>query len=175
MEEIIGLINGKLSFIIPKSFIYASNYTFIRLFLKDNITEIVDCQKVWKDVKLEQIIVSFTKNVYFDFYETSFLENQAIKKVGKIQKHTFEKYGFFLNNISNRELEIANKLTKNNLFLNDIATNSRGGIFQKYLTNDGDFEVLGGAEIQRYGIVGIKGKVKDVDNTDDIIIDPEEK
>ncbi len=152
--------NGTLGFIIPKSFSYASNYKNIRTFLRSNVTQIVDCQKVWKEVKLEQVIVLFTKNKLSDFYNTSILENQEVKKVGKIKKNTFEKYGFFLNNVNNKELEISNKLTKDNLFLNDISTNSRGGIFQKHLTNDGDFEVLGGAEIQRYGIVGIKGKVK---------------
>ncbi len=152
--------NGILSFIIPKSFSYASNYKNIRTYLKSNVTEIVDCQKVWNEVKLEQVIVSFTKAKLYDFYNTSILENQEVRKVGKIEKYTFEKYGFFLNNVNNNELEIANRLTKNNLFLNDISRNSRGGIFQKHLTDDGDFKVLGGAEIQRHGIVGIKGKVK---------------
>ncbi|RLA08908.1 MAG: restriction endonuclease subunit M [Gammaproteobacteria bacterium] len=156
------LLNNKgiQGFIIPKSFIFSSNYKSIREFLKDNIFEIVDCKKVWKEVKLEQVIISYRKNKKTEFYYTSVLELEEVKKVGKITKNTFETYGFFLNNVNNEELNIANKLTKNNLFLDDISINSRGGIFQKHIKNEGDFEVLGGAEIQRYEIVGIKGKIK---------------
>ena len=151
---------GILGFIIPKSFSFSSNYKGIREFLKDNIIEIVDCQKVWKDVKLEQVIISFRKNKKLDFYYTSILKNESIIKIGKIEKKLFEKYGFFLNNINKEELKVANKILENSLMLNDISKNIRGGNFQKYLEKEGDFNVLGGAEIQRYKIVGIKGKVK---------------
>ena len=48
--------NGYNGFIVPKPFLYASNWIKIREKLLDNIQQIVDCSKVWKEVKLEQII-----------------------------------------------------------------------------------------------------------------------
>ena len=65
---------GYLSFIIPKSFSYASNYKAIREYLYDDIFEVVDCKKVWKEVKLEQVIFSVNKNIITTDYETKILK-----------------------------------------------------------------------------------------------------
>ena len=151
---------GLMSFIIPKSFSYASNYQPIREYLRDGLKEVVDCKKVWEEVKLEQVIVNFRKNTVTDFYSSAVLDNQIIKQVGTIKKYTFEKYGFFLNNISNTELEIANKLTQSDFYLNDISNNTRGGMLQKFVADHGDLDVIGGAEIQRSGVIGTKGKIE---------------
>ena len=175
---------GLLGFIIPKSFSYASNYKSIREFLLNDITQIVDCKKVWKEVKLEQVIVHFAKNSTIqdfsivklrgnpkvdcvpksisdngkDNYKSGILRNQQIIIIGEINKNTFLKFGLYLNGISDTELKIANKLVQCKNYLNDIAKNSRGSILQKHITQDkSDHKVLGGAEIQRNGIVGIKG------------------
>jgi hypothetical protein len=56
-------------------------------------------------------------------------------------------------------LNIALKIKKSNFHIKDIAKNSRGGIFQNKISETGNIEVLGGAEIQRNGIIGIKGKI----------------
>ncbi|AFM05922.1 type I restriction-modification system methyltransferase subunit [Bernardetia litoralis DSM 6794] len=148
-----------LSFIIPKSFSFSSNYKYIRKFLIEDIFEIVDCKRVWTEVKLEQVIVSFLKNNNSKSYSSLVREDKSILEVGTIQKTDVELFDFYLNGISNEELQIGKKLLETEQFLNDIATNNRGGIFQKLITDKGNTEVLGGAEIQRYGIVGIKGKV----------------
>ena len=59
------------------------------------------------------------------------------------------------------------KVKKSNFYIKDIAQNSRGGIFQNKLSEFGNINVLGGAEIQRHGIIGIKGKVNLVDIEND--------
>ena len=152
---------GMLGFIIPKSFSYASNYKAIREFVFDDITQIIDCKKVWKEVKLEQVILHFIKNNQLESYKSGILEDEQIKIIGEIDKNTFHEFGFFLNGISGQELKIAKKMILCQKVLNDIAVNSRGGIFQKFITKDqSDFKVLGGAEIQRYGIVGLKGYIR---------------
>ena len=151
--------NGILGFIIPKSFTFSSNYSSIREYILNDITEIIDCKKVWKEVLLEQIIFFFTKNTKVDKYKTGKLQKQEIFIVGEISKSTFFDFEFFLNDVSNVELNIAHKIRKSNFYLKDIAKNSRGGIFQNKISAVGNVDVLGGAEIQRNGIIGIKGKV----------------
>jgi hypothetical protein len=79
--------------------------------------------------------------------------------LSNIKKENYNKFGFLLNDITQNELEIGLKINNLNFFIKDIANNSRGGIFQKFLSDTGNCEVLGGAEIQRNGIIGIKGKV----------------
>lgn len=59
--------NGIFGFIIPKAFTFSSNYEAIREYLLDNIYEIIDCKKVWKEVLLEQIILFFKKQTKTDF------------------------------------------------------------------------------------------------------------
>ena len=151
--------SGQFGFIIPKSFSFASNYAAIRTFIKEDIREIIDCKKVWREVKLEQIIFFFQKNKTHTRYLNKKLENEKYIDVGLIDKKHCDNFGFYLNDISNEELLIALKMRKSNLFIKDIATNARGGMFQKQLSEKGNMEVLGGAEIQRHGIVGVKGKI----------------
>jgi len=151
--------NGLFGFIIPKAFTFASNYEKIRDFLISDITEIIDCKKVWKEVLLEQIMLFYQKNINSNFYNNGKLQEQTVVILSDIQKENYKKFGFLLNDITQTELEIGLKINNLNFFIKDIATNSRGGIFQKFLCYTGDCEVIGGAEIQRNGIIGIKGKV----------------
>jgi type I restriction-modification system DNA methylase subunit len=148
---------GMLGFIIPKSFSYSSNYGPIREFLLEDITEIVDCKKVWSDVKLEQVIVNFKKHDPTKEYLSGIREGQDILPVGLINKETFHMFGFLLNGISDKEKKIGLKIKEGRLTLNDIATNQRGGTYQKLIQEQGDLPVLAGANVQRHGVIGVKG------------------
>lgn len=150
---------GALSFIIPKSFSYASNYKAIRKFILQDIEEIVDCGKVWNEVKLEQIIFSLRKEQPIKEYKSSLLVDKTIVNIGLIDKESFKKYGLYLNGISNSEKAIGDKIWASKFRLKDIAGNSRGGTFQKHISDVGELVSLGGAEIQRHGIVAEKGKI----------------
>lgn len=150
---------GEFGFIIPKSFIYSSNYKPIQEYLLSDITEIVDCKKVWKEVKLEQIMLFFKKESKSFQYDSFKLLGQTIEYIGKIDKENFKIFGFYLNDISIEELNTAKKIRSSNIFIGNIANNSRGGIFQNKLVDNGDVKVIGGAEIQREGIIGIKGRI----------------
>ena len=151
--------NGSFGYIIPKSFSFASNYQTIREFILDDINKIIDCKKVWKEVKLEQIMFFFSKRVNSRNYVSGILKDNHILELGIIEKETFNEFGFYLNGISEQELKIAKNINKSKFFIKDIATNSRGGLFQKHISNNGDTKVLGGAEIQREGIKGVKGYI----------------
>lgn len=151
--------NGQFGFIIPKSFSFSSNYDSIRAYILNDINEIIDCKKVWKEVLLEQIIFFFQKGKKTENFKSGILKGQQIYELGQISKNTFDEFGFYLNGISEKELKIALKVNSSRKYIKDIANNSRGGIFQNKVSTKGDIKVLGGAEIQREGIVGIKGYV----------------
>jgi type I restriction-modification system DNA methylase subunit len=151
--------NGQFGFIIPKSFSFSSNYESIRNYILNDINEIIDCKKVWKEVLLEQIIFFFQKGKKTENFKSGILQGQQIKNLGQISKNTFKEFGFYLNGISEAELKIGQKVNSTNKYIKDIANNSRGGIFQNKINEEGDISVLGGAEIQREGIIGIKGLI----------------
>jgi predicted RNA methylase len=141
-------ING---FIIPKPFVYSSTWKEIRQKLLLGLIEIVDCGKVWKEVKLEQVIYFYHKNKSNKIYRSCVRDNQEIKCVGEINKETFEEFGFLLNGISDRELKLGRKIKSGGISLNKFVINQRGAIYQKEVTDKkSDFKVLGGAQIGRY-------------------------
>ena len=150
---------GKYSYIIPKSYTFASNYEKIRNFTFNNLTDIVDCGKVWQDVKLEVCIFIIDKNLISTQYNCHKLINFTISKQSIINKNITQKFGFILNSLTEKEILIGLKILENFQTLNDISVNHRGAIIQKLICENGDGLVIGGANIQRYFIKGIKGKI----------------
>ncbi len=150
---------GSLGFIIPKAFCFASNYEKVRDLVWDNVSVIVDCGKVWNEVKLEQIIFIAEKDAVHADYASGVAENEEIKTIGEIDKIIAKEFGFFLNGVSNEEIAIARKIREKSAMLNSIATNQRGAMLQKEIGDTGDLEVLGGAQIGREGIRTAKGRI----------------
>lgn len=144
-------VNG---FIIPKSFIYASNWESSRELIINDLQELVDCGKVWKEVKLEQVIIMFCNNSEINNYKASERNENNIITVGKIDKKTFREFGFYLNAVSNEELNIAYKMRKSEIYLNDFIINRRGGGYQKLsadeIPKNKYYKVIGGKNISRY-------------------------
>lgn len=144
-------VNG---FIIPKSFIYASNWESSRELIINDLQELVDCGKVWKEVKLEQVIIMFCNNSEINNYKASERNENNIITVGKIDKKTFREFGFYLNAVSNEELNIAYKMRKSGIYLNDLIINRRGGGYQKLsldeIPKNKYYKVIGGKNISRY-------------------------
>lgn len=147
--------NCRGGYIIPKSFIYASNWESSRDLMIDDLFELVDCGKVWKEVKLEQVITLFEKGLKNDSYITSIREDKEIKRIGNINKNTYKEFGFYLNAVSNDELNIAYKMNVSKKYINDYCINRRGVGYQKYCVEDVNpkeeyYFVLGGKNISRY-------------------------
>ncbi|MBD3359235.1 MAG: N-6 DNA methylase [Candidatus Buchananbacteria bacterium] len=165
--------NSRFSFIVPKAFSFASNYKKIRNFVWDNIIQIIDCRKVWKEVKLEQLVFVIDKNKKSTKYLSANFKNRQLNILGEINKKDAKEFGFFLNSVTPEEVEIAKNIKDNSIMLNDIAINRRGAILQKHVTDKGDLKVLGGAQIQKFGVSGIKGQIdKNKINSDQAYIKP---
>ncbi|NLK63414.1 MAG: hypothetical protein GX287_08205 [Fusobacteria bacterium] len=151
---------GVKSYIIPKSFTFASNYSNCRDYLKNNIKLIVDCGKAFENVKLETVIVLSLKGSILNNYSSitydteKFFKNEII-----IKKEVSSKFGFYLNNVKEEEINIAIKILNSSVYLKDIATNTRGETLQKYISNTGKYKIIGGKEIDRYKIRGVKGYI----------------
>jgi hypothetical protein len=151
--------NGILSFIIPKPFSFSSSYTQIRELLWNELSILVDCGKVWSNVKLEQNIFVSNKNILSKKYDSLILKKQNFIKIATIDKDIAKDYGFFLSSVSNREINLGLKIKRDKWNLLDISKANWGDTFFKNVSNSGDTKVLAGANIQRYRLDGIKGKV----------------
>ena len=141
---------GDQSFIIPKSYSYASNYARIRQETLHELQSLADCGKVWQDVKLEVCIFHLVKNQSTLAYRSLKRFDKVMAQLGEINKNLCMEFDFFLNGLTVAEIDLGQKIKHAGISLNELATNHRGGMFQKYVGHQGDLEVIGGAELARY-------------------------
>lgn len=162
IEKGIRLLNshGNLSYIVPKAFTFASNYTEIRDFVFKGLNILVDCGKVFDKVKLEACVFHYQKGSNFKDYRSFRFYEDDLEYISKISKTLCIKFGFFLNGIIEKELNIGILMSDTKIFLKDIASNTRGEMLQSFISETGELSVIGGKEIDRYGIRKIKGKIK---------------
>lgn len=143
-------------FIAPKSFLYASNWRTARGRLLDGLEILADCGKVWGEVLLEQIIYLHRKGAKTPTYRNLTREDLRFELVGRIDKGECRQFGFFVNGLDDSELQIAHQMIEAGDFLENHITNTRGAGLQRHLVKLG-LAVLGGANVQRYYLRGIKG------------------
>lgn len=154
-----GGFNG---YIVPKSFTYASNWIKTRNELLNDISTIVDCSKVWREVKLEMTIYISQKNKKTIYFISCIRDAQNIKEIGRIKKSLCKDFNFIINGVSDKEINIAIKLFNSPKRLNDFLNNKRGGMFQRHLSSTGGLNVIAGKQVQRYFIAkGIVNKVNE--------------
>ncbi|MFN5955115.1 MAG: Eco57I restriction-modification methylase domain-containing protein [Dolichospermum sp.] len=153
--------HGYQSYIIPKSYTFASNYEKIRQFTVNNLISLVDCGKVWPDVKLEVCIFILTKISETPTYSSHKVTaaNCEVIFQGYLDKDLVKRFNFLPHGLSIEEINIGLKLLATCQTLNDISINQRGAMIQNLISDEGDRDVIGGAEVQKYGIEGIKGKI----------------
>jgi|GEM_PF-1411420 len=143
---------GILSYIIPKAFTYASNYSAIRELFRDELSLIADCHKPWQEVKLEACIAQIEKNRELPCYDSLTVSGHCFVKLTEAPKTLVDDFGFILNGITETEIQLAEKIRSGKLFFGDICTNKRGVGIQSSLLPRGKYRVLGGIDIERQHI-----------------------
>ena len=161
--------NGINSLIVPKALTFASNWNQVRDFIKSTFFLLTDCGKAWSYVLLEMVIFARQKGVQHATYHTRFLQDDTYMEsketmqdsIVEIDKKFIDLFDFIPNNLNQEELDIGVKIRENHHFtLADCGENIWGDVFYKDITeSENDFLVLGGKEIQRYSIRGVKGYV----------------
>jgi type I restriction-modification system DNA methylase subunit len=160
---------GYNGYIIPKPFTYASNWLKTRSELLDDINIIVDCSKVWREVKLEMTIYISQNGKKTNEFISCIREGQSIREIGNIKKSLCREFNFIINGVSCQEIKIAMKMIKSSKRLNNYLSNKRGGMFQRHVASSGDLDVIAGKQVQRYFVSnGVVNKVKRKNITDDI-------
>lgn len=153
---------GYQAYIIPKSFTFASNYRAARSLLIDDLQCLVDCGKAFENVKLEACVFTVQKNMPRDDYLSLVYEkDKSFSMLKNIEKSLVSKFGFIPNGLDSPEIDLGNRIFDSSIMLGDISRNKRGEILQKHLVNANGHKVIGGKEIDRYGIKNIKGYLKD--------------
>jgi hypothetical protein len=149
------------TYIIPKSFLYSSDYEKTRDFVKKELSLIVDCGKIFEKVLFEACVILNKKEEKLDYYKSVLFNSNQFEVIGIINKELKSKFGIYLNCVTRNEIIIGEKIAENNIFLNDISHNSRGEAFQEFVKSSGKYKVIGGKQIDKYKIKEIKGYLSD--------------
>ena len=159
MRSLDLLRNGGVhGLIIPKSFLYASDWTTARERLLNGLTTLVDCRKVWDDVKLEQVIYIHELGSIIPTYFNLKRENHEFNIVDNVDKEECRRFEFLLNDLEPRELRIAHLMLKTQGMLGNHIKNTRGAGLQGALRDIGDSRVvIGGSNVQKYHLRGDRG------------------
>ncbi len=150
--------DGGHGFIVPKSFLYASNWRKLRERLLDGLEVLADVGRGWDDVLLEQVVYIHRKGEKTHHYRNLKRDKQGFQFVGNVDKRECCRFGFFVNDIAESELQVAHQIRKNGILLGEYTTVSSGGDLQNQLSGiKKEFSVIGGANVQRYYMRGVKG------------------
>lgn len=148
---------GTLTFIVPKSLLYSENWFSLVKSMLGNTHILVDVEKAFKKVKLEQVVFVYSKSIHTKKYlARKFLDNDFIRSTN-ISNDLVLKYKAWICDVSPEELNIVKNLKVDCVYMKDISETKRGVGLQKNLSNDGDYPVIGGKNIFRYGCNGVKG------------------
>lgn len=155
---------GTHSYIVPKSFTYASDWGKTRLHLLDGMDYLLDAGKVWKDVKLEQVVYMHRKNEMRPYYVNLLRDNDTFTPIGRIDKALCTRFGFYINGVTDQEIEIALKIKETGHFLGEFITNERGAGLQSDIRPEGRLRVIGGRNISPYNLSGSYGYLSPFDD-----------
>jgi len=159
---------GKTGFIVPKAFTYSSSWELTRDAILPWLSQVVDAGKVWKDVKLEQVIYVTSNQKNLSSYTSKRRYKDKMIDPVTVQKSTCRSFGIILNGVGRDELSLGTTLHNSGRFLGDIIRNVRGGMFQAIVREgDGAHQVFGGKQVQRFSIVGSKGHVRAISGLPD--------
>ncbi|GAB1441936.1 hypothetical protein MASR2M39_07710 [Ignavibacteriales bacterium] len=79
--------DGLLGFILPKGLTYASNWEITREKLLNHLVSLVDCSKVWTEVKLEMSIIILCKDLNLESFSSFIRTGSNIIEVGILARN----------------------------------------------------------------------------------------
>jgi hypothetical protein len=153
--------NGTLSYIVPKSLLYSERWFSLVLSMIEKVSILVDVEKAFEKVKLEQVVFVYNNKINSDSYlARKFLEDE-FKFSTTIKNETAMKLKAWVCGVKEEEINLIQNIKKELIYLNSISITKRGVGIQKFLQKEGKYCVIGGKNIFRFGIAGYKGFVSD--------------
>ncbi len=143
--------NGGHGLIVPKSFLYASNWKKLRERLLDGLEILTDVGRGWDEVLLEQVIYVHQTNAKTQTYRYLKKDGQVFQSVGGIDKRECRRFGFYVNDINEPALHVAHQVLGKAEFLGSHITNTRGAALQGKLSRfRHGAPVISGRSLKRY-------------------------
>lgn len=149
---------GRHGLIVPKSFLYASNWRRLRASLLEGFEYLADCGRAWGEVLLEQVIYVYNYANSATAYRNYVREDERFDYVGEVPKSLCLKFGLILNDGSATDLGIGLQMQEKGLALGRFISVRTGADLQKAVVpRKHGFRILGGANVQRFRLSEQRG------------------
>lgn len=153
--------NGTLSYIVPKSLLYSERWFSLVESMIDNVSVLVDVEKAFERVKLEQVVFVYNSKIKSNSYFGKKFINDRFLHSTIISNKTALDLKAWICGINQKELNIVQKIKGGTIKLSSISETKRGIGVQKYLKEKGNYEVIGGKNIFKFGVQGNKGFISE--------------
>ncbi len=151
--------DGTLAFIVPKSLLYSEKWQNLAYILSEKAKVLVDVEQAFKNVLLEQVVFVYGTWCETEHYTARKFVRGKFTQTTQISKTYPKIFEAWICDVSSDEIQLGLKLNCTGIPLSDISVSKRGLSIQKFLQATGDVKVIGGRNISRYGIDGLKGFV----------------
>ena len=151
--------DGVFAFIVPKSLLYSQIWRDLASVLSEKTVVLVDVEKAFEKVKLEQVVFVYSAQCNTKHYIGRKFLDSVFTQTTLINRNAFNQFQAWICDVSKNEIELGAKIASAGIHLSNISHTTRGLPIQSLLTEQGDMQVIGGKEITRYGITGVKGYV----------------
>ena len=149
--------DGVLAFIVPKSLLFSKTWQTLAFTLSEKATVLVDVERAFKRVLLEQVVFVYSSQCETDFYTARKFINARFTRTTQISRNSPKTFEAWICDVSPDEIQLGLKLQRIGKPLSEIAQSARGLSVQKFLKPAGEIQVIGGRNISRYGIEGVRG------------------
>ena len=149
--------DGVLAFIVPKSLLFSKTWQSLAFTLSEKATVLVDVERAFKRVLLEQVVFVYSSRCETDFYTARKFVNATFTRTTQISRDYPKTFEAWICDVSPEEIRLGLKLHRVGTHLSKISESVRGLSVQKFLKSAGEIKVIGGRNISRYGIEGVRG------------------
>jgi adenine-specific DNA-methyltransferase len=151
--------HGFVSFVVPKSLLYSERWFSLVEVLALSTSALVDLEQVFENVLLEQVVFVFQRSHSVSRYLAYKFRDSAFKERAVVPISFVSLFRTWPCDVSNEELHLGMKINASGLFLRCVSKSFRRFPLQQKLVSNGEFRVIGGKDIVRYGINRFKGCV----------------
>lgn len=150
--------DGVLAFIVPKSLLYSERWFPLVESLLGRVKALIDVEKAFSNVLLEQVVFVYSGSINVSKYLAIKFKEDKFAKTIFISNDLARKIEAWICDVTDEEIDILQKVLSSNIvYMKDISDTKRGMGLQKQLSKTGDCPIIGGKNIFRYGIDGVKG------------------
>ena len=149
--------DGVLAFIVPKSLLYVESWRSLAFALLDKTRVLVDVEAAFKNVKLEQAFFIYDTHHTENYYTARKFVDETWMRTVEIPASHVNAFQAWICDVSLDEIRLGERIHRVGTFMREISHTTRGLSVERLLNPSGDIAFIGGKNINRYSVEGVKG------------------